>query len=52
MNEEPMIDFTTVTACGECCIGCAKKIDGICKGCIEADGYVPEWAGSGSLIRL
>lgn len=52
MNEEPMIDFTTVTACGECCIGCEKKIDGICKGCIEADGYVPEWAGSGSLIRL
>ena len=47
MNEEPMIDFTAVTACGECCTGCAKRIDGICKGCIEADGYVPEWAGSG-----
>lgn len=44
MNEEPMIDFTTVTACGECCTSCVKRIDGICKGCIEADGYVPEWA--------
>lgn len=24
-----------------------KKVSGICKGCIEADGYVPEGAGSG-----
>lgn len=46
-DELKSIDFTTVTACGECCTGCAKKINGICKGCIEADGYVPEWAGSG-----
>lgn len=44
---EQKIDFTTITACGECCVGCQKKIDGICKGCIEADGYVPEWSESG-----
>lgn len=41
------IDFTTITACGECCIGCAKKMNGACNGCIESDGYVPEWADSG-----
>lgn len=41
------MDFSTITACGECCAGCQKKKDGVCKGCIEADGYVPEWAGSG-----
>lgn len=41
------IDFTAMTACGECCNGCSKKVSGECKGCIEADGYVPEWAGSG-----
>ncbi len=41
------IDFTTLTACGECCIGCAKKQRGDCPGCIEADGRVPEWAQSG-----
>lgn len=41
------IDFSVITACGECCSGCRKKIDGICKGCIEADGYVPEWSESG-----
>lgn len=41
------IDFNTITACGECCTDCRKKKDGICKGCIEADGYVPEWAESG-----
>lgn len=44
---EPTIDFTTITACGECCVGCQKRVDGICKGCIEADGYVPEWSASG-----
>lgn len=44
---EQKIDFTTITACGECCVGCRKKKEGICKGCIEADGYVPEWADSG-----
>ena len=42
-----MIDYDTITACGECCTGCKKKIDGICPGCIEADGRVPEWAESG-----
>ena len=41
------IDFTIITACGECCGGCQKKLDNLCKGCIEADGYVPEWSGSG-----
>ena len=42
-----MTDFTRITACGECCDGCPKKEDGRCPGCIEADGRVPEWAGSG-----
>ena len=42
-----MTDFSTITACGECCIGCPKKLDGRCPGCIEADGRVPEWAESG-----
>ncbi len=37
-----MTDFTTITACGECCVGCSKKKDGSCPGCIEADGRVPE----------
>ncbi|MBE5802877.1 MAG: DUF3795 domain-containing protein [Clostridiales bacterium] len=36
-----------ITACGECCKGCAKMEQGLCRGCIEADGYVPEWAQSG-----
>ena len=42
-----MTDFTTLTACGECCTECPKKLDGKCPGCIESDGYVPEWAESG-----
>ena len=42
-----MTDFTTITACGECCVGCTKKQEGVCPGCIEADGRVPEWAESG-----
>ena len=42
-----MTDFSTITACGECCVGCAKKIEGSCPGCIEADGHVPEWTESG-----
>ncbi len=42
-----MTDFSIVTACGECCAGCRKKQDGRCPGCVEADGYVPEWADSG-----
>ncbi len=40
-------DFSTMTACGEHCNGCDKKSNGLCPGCIEADGVVPEWAGSG-----
>ena len=42
-----MIDFTTITACGECCVGCKKKEDGPCEGCIETDGHCMEWAESG-----
>ena len=42
-----MRDFSVITACGECCVGCSKKAAGSCPGCIEADGYVPEWAESG-----
>ena len=42
-----MRDFSKVTACGECCTACAKKQDGRCPGCIEAEGRVPEWADSG-----
>ena len=38
-----MTDFSTITACGECCVGCSKKIAGDCPGCIEADVRVPEW---------
>ena len=41
------IDLSTITACGECCTGCKKKLSGECPGCIESDGHVPEWAGSG-----
>ena len=26
------IDFATITACGECCVGCKKKAEGICEG--------------------
>ena len=42
-----MTNFSAVTACGESCTACPKKADGRCPGCIEADGYVPEWAESG-----
>ena len=42
-----MTDFSSVTACGECCRECPKHADGRCPGCIEADGRVPEWAESG-----
>ena len=41
------IDFSAITACGECCVGCQKKLEGKCPGCIEADGRVPEWVESG-----
>lgn len=40
------IDFATITACGECCVGCKKKEDGICQGCIESDGHCMEWTQS------
>lgn len=36
------IDFTKITACGECCEGCKKKAEGLCKGCIESDGHCEE----------
>ena len=31
MGRKAMIDFTTITACGECCTDCAKKKDGSCQ---------------------
>lgn len=40
------MDWTTVTACGECCVGCKKKENGICQGRIESDGHCVEWAQS------
>ena len=44
------IDFTKITACGECCVGCKKKEEGLCEGCIESDGRCKEWAESGEEI--
>ncbi|MBO5252537.1 MAG: DUF3795 domain-containing protein [Clostridia bacterium] len=44
---EQTMDISLITACGECCEGCEKKQKRLCKGCIEADGYVPEWKESG-----
>ena len=41
-----VIDFSTITACGECCMGCKKKESGLCKGCIESDGHCEEWTQS------
>lgn len=41
------IDFSAITACGECCVGCKKKEEGICQGCIESDGRCKEWAQTG-----
>ena len=41
------VDFSTITACGESCVKCAKKLDGRCPGCNEAEGVVPEWKESG-----
>ena len=40
------IDFTKTTACGECCVACKKKEEGLCEGCIESDGHCKEWAQS------
>ena len=42
-----MTNFSTLTACGECCTGCRKKTAGLCGGCIETDGQCQEWAESG-----
>ena len=41
------MDISKITACGECCVGCPKKDNGICNGCIETDGHCEEWKGSG-----
>lgn len=47
------MDFTTITPCGESCVGCKKKADGLCQGCIESDGHCKEWEQSkGCLIFL
>lgn len=46
-NIKNRIDFSTITACGECCTGCKKKEDGVCQGCVESDGYCKEWAQTG-----
>ena len=46
-RKQPVTDFTSITACGECCDNCSKKREGTCPGCIESDGRVPEWAESG-----
>ena len=42
-----VIDFTTVTPCGECCVGCQKRASGFCMGCIESGGHCKEWEQSG-----
>lgn len=44
---ESVIDFRMLTACGECCVGCRKKEDGLCQGCNESDGNCKEWTESG-----
>lgn len=41
------IDFSAVTACGECCTGREKRKNGLCLGCIESDGLCKEWEQSG-----
>ena len=46
------IDFTKITACGECCFGCKKKDEGLCEGCIESDGRCKEWAQSGECLDV
>ena len=41
------MDFSRITPCGECCDGCAKSADGLCRGCLETAGRCEEWSGSG-----
>ena len=41
------IDFSHITPCGECCDGCRKRAEGLCRGCLETDGHCEEWANSG-----
>ena len=40
------IDFNIITACGECCVGCKKKEEGLCEQCNESEGHCKEWAQS------
>lgn len=40
------MDFETITPCGESCVGCQKKADGLCQGCLESDGHCKEWEQS------
>jgi len=41
------MDFARITACGECCDGCAQMAAGKCRGCKETQGHCEEWAASG-----
>ncbi len=47
MEKFQKVNFDVITACGECCETCDKKISGKCPGCIQADGVVPGWSESG-----
>ena len=40
------MDFKTITPCGENCVGCKKKAEGFCQGCVESDGHCKEWEQS------
>lgn len=40
------MDFKTITPCGESCVGCKKKAEGFCQGCVESDGHCKEWEQS------
>jgi len=40
------MDFIHITPCGESCIGCMKKKNGLCRGCIETLGKCEEWTES------
>lgn len=43
---EEVVDFQTITPCGESCTGCKKKTEGLCQGCKESDGHCQEWEQS------